>query len=67
MRTYTISALLAAYTYALCAKIDDMDTACEDFPEVQDAVAANLDDLRYIWQEVETSDRYTNRMIRFTN
>ena len=37
MRTYTISALLAAYTYALCAKVDELDatdTACEDFPEV---------------------------------
>ena len=70
MRTYTISALLAAYTYALCAKVDDLDptdTACEDFPEVQEAVAANLDDLRFVWQEVTTPDGYTNRMIQFTN
>ena len=67
IRSFTICAIFASYAAAVCTNATDdaSDMICDEFPEMQDAIATYAQDVSFRWETVTTADGYHIRMIRF--
>ena len=68
IRSFTICAIFASYAAAVCTNATDdaLDLICDEFPEMQDAIATYAQDVSFRWETVTTADGYDIRMVRFT-